>query len=112
MKKILISVISVLLSGMLFNGCSTASISSRDAKTASFTYLKHKIPLSKVHKLIREAGEQDGWRMTEFKENTLIAEKEKNGSMKAVTISFTDEYFHISPEDDDLQEAIEKELDN
>ena len=110
MKKIIISTISILVSGMLFNACSTTSMNTEDVKTASFIHLEHEMPLSKVHQLIREAGEQNGWRMTEFKENELIAEKEKDGSMKAVTITFTKEYFDISPKDSDLQEAIEKAL--
>ncbi len=112
MKKIIISTISIVLSSMIFNACSTTSMNAEDVKTASFTHLKHEMPLSKVHKLIVKAGEENGWRMTEFKENEIIAEKEENGNMKAVTITFTEDYFDISPKDSDLHEAIEKELDN
>ncbi|UCM99557.1 hypothetical protein LCX93_08425 [Sulfurimonas sp. SWIR-19] len=111
MKKIIISTVSILLGTLVFNACSTTtSVSSEDAKTAKFSHFKHAIPLREVHDLIRKAGEKEGWRMTEFKENALIAEKEKHGSMKAVTIIFTKRYFNLSPKDDDLQEAIEKEL--
>ncbi|ADN08881.1 hypothetical protein [Sulfurimonas autotrophica] len=112
MKKIIISTISIVLSGVIFNACSTTSMNAEDTKTASFTHLEHEMPLGKVHKLILKAGEENGWRMTEFKENELIAEKEENGSMKAVTITFTQHYFGISPKDSDLHEAIEKELNN
>ncbi len=111
MRKIIISTITIVLSSMLFNACSTTSMTTGDAKTASFTHLKHEIPVKKIHKLIRQAGEKNGWRMTEFKENELIAEKKENNAMKAVTITFTKEYFDISPKDSNLQEAIEKELD-
>ena len=97
---------------MIFNACSTTSINTEDAKTASFTHLKNEMPLAKVHKLILKAGKGGGWRMTEFKENELIAEKEKNGNMKAVTITFSKDYFDISPKDSDLHEAIEKELND
>ncbi len=112
MKKIIVTTIFAVFSSMIFNACSTASVNAEDVKTASFTHLKHEIPLSEVHKLIREAGEKNGWRITEFKENELIAEKEKNGNMKAVTITFSKNYFDISPQDSDLHKAIEKELDN
>jgi hypothetical protein len=112
MRKIIISTISIVLSSMIFNACSTTSINTEDAKTASFTHLEHEMPLAKVHKLILKAGEENGWRMTEFKENKLIAEKQEDGTMKAVTITFTKDYFDISPKDNDLHEAIEKELEN
>ncbi|WP_418640501.1 hypothetical protein [Sulfurimonas sp. ST-27] len=111
MKKIIISTISILLSTLLFNACSTAKISSEDVKTADFIHFKHEIPLKKVHTLIREAGEKNGWRITEFKENMLIGEKEENAKMKAVTITFAKNYFNISPKDADLQEAIKKEVE-
>ncbi|MNN97170.1 hypothetical protein D3C81_2162810 [compost metagenome] len=87
-------------------------MNAEDTKTVSFTHLEHEMPLAKVHKLILKAGEENGWRMTKFKDNELIAEKEEDGTMKAVTITFSENYFDISPKDSDLQNAIEKELDN
>lgn len=111
MKKILISTISIVISGLVFNACSTASVSAKDAKYASFTHFKKEMSLKKVHQLIKDAGEKDGWRVTDFQENALIAEKEKNGSMKAVTIHFTKDSFDITPKDSKLHEAIEKALD-
>jgi len=110
MKKIIISTISIVVSSLVFNACSTASPSSRDAKYASYTYFKKATSLENVHQTIKEIGENNGWRVTDFQENALIAEKEKNGSMKAVTIHFTKDSFSISPKDSELQEAIEKSL--
>ena len=112
MKKIIILGISTILSSLVFSACSTSSPKSGDVKTSTYTYFKHAIPLKKVHTLIREAGEKDGWRITEFKENKLIGEKLENGATKAVTITFTENYFDISPKDSDLEDAIKKELNN
>ncbi|MEN4052208.1 MULTISPECIES: hypothetical protein [Sulfurimonas] len=109
MKKIIILSVTVLLSSLLFVSCSATTGAHVDAKTADYTYFKE-MPLQKVHKLIVEAGEDDGWRMTEFKENELIAEKTENGETKAVTVEFSKDYFHVTPHNGDLEDAIEDKL--
>ena len=109
MKKILILGATVLLSSLLFVSCSSTSGPGVDAKTADYTYFED-MPLTKVHKLIVEAGEENGWRMTEFKENELIAEKTDDGETKAVTVEFSEHYFHLTPDDSDLEDAIEDKL--
>jgi len=110
MKKILITATGILLSSLLFVSCSTTNGVDVDTKTVDFTHFKE-MPLKKVHKLIVKAGEEDGWRMTEFKENELIAEKTENGQTKAVTIDFAEDYFNLDPHDSDLQNAIENKLE-
>ena len=112
MKKIIILGISTILSSLVFNACSTSSPKLGNVETSTYIYFKHAMPLKKVHTLIREAGEKDGWRITEFKENKLIGEKLEDGTMKAVTITFSKNYFDISPKDSDLESAIKKGLNN
>jgi len=109
MKKIVILSVSALLSSLLLVSCSATSGVEVDAKTADYTHF-NTIPLKKVHKLIVEAGEEDGWRMTEFKENELIAEKTEDDETKAVTISFSENSFNLDPNDSDLEDAIEDKL--
>ena len=109
MKKNLITVTGLLLSSLIFVSCSATNGVDVDAKTVEYTHFKT-MPLKKVHKLIVEAGEEDGWRMTEFKENELIAEKTEDDKTKAVTIDFSESYFNIDPHDDDLEDAIEDKL--
>ncbi|SFV70088.1 hypothetical protein MNB_SM-6-671 [hydrothermal vent metagenome] len=108
MKKNLTISLVFLLSTLFFSACSTTT--QGDIKSINYTHFKQR-PLKKVHKLIVQAGQEDGWRMTEFKENELIAEKTENGKTKAVTITFSQNYFHLSPEDDDLEDAIENKLE-
>jgi len=109
MKKILITATGILLSSLLFVSCSATHGVETDTKTVDFTHFKE-MPLKKVHKLIVQAGEEDGWRMTEFKENEVIAEKTEDGKTKAVTVDFAEDYFNLDPNDSDLQNAIEDKL--
>ena len=109
MKKMLILGTGLILSSLLLVSCSATNGVDVDTQTADFTHFK-KMPLKKVHKLIVEAGEEDGWRMTEFKENEVIAEKTEDGETKAVTIDFSEDYFNLDPNDSDLEDAIEDKL--
>ena len=109
MKKNIILTLSFLLTTLLFVSCSATAGGDVDVKTANYTHFE-KMPLKRVHTLIVEAGEEDGWRMTEFKENELIAEKTDGDTTKAITIDFSENYFHLSPKDSDLEDAIEDKL--
>ncbi len=109
MKKILLG-ITLLLSSLLFVSCSATNGVNTDAAEAQYTHFEP-TTLNKVHKAIITAGEEDGWRMTEFKENALIAEKtEGEGDTKTVTIKFSKDHFILDPEDSSLQDAIEDKL--
>jgi len=109
MKKNLILSLSFLLSTLLFVSCSTTSGTNVDVKTAGYTYFTP-MSLKEVHNLIIQAGEESGWRMTEFKEHEMIAEKTQGGTTKAVTIDFGKNYFHLEPADSDLEDALENNL--
>lgn len=109
MKKNLIISLAFLLSTLLFVSCSTTSGENIDAKTADYTYFTP-MSLQEVHNLIVQAGEESGWRMTEFKDHEMIAEKTENGNTKAVTIDFGKNYFHIEPSNSDLEDALTDNL--
>jgi predicted small secreted protein len=109
MKKIILGT-TLLLSSLLFVSCSATNGVGTDTKEAGYIHFKT-MPLKKVHKAIVEAGEENGWRMTEFKENAIIAEKtEGEGDTKAVTVKFSENYFAIDPENGNLEDAIEDKL--
>jgi hypothetical protein len=110
-KNLILSMTTVLLSSWLFVSCSaTSGVEGVGESSENYTHFKA-MPLSKVHQLIVEAGEEDGWRMTEFKENSIIAEKtEGDGDTEAVTVNFTENSFYIEPENGDLEDAIEDKL--
>jgi anthranilate/para-aminobenzoate synthase component II len=110
MKKTIGTLFLAFFVTVVITGCSTGSIG--DAKTAEYTHLDKKLPLKKMHSLIMEAAIEDGWRVTEFKENKLIAEKTESDETVAVTVTFTKDSFYISPNNSDLQEMLEDKLEN
>ena len=105
MRNKFLRVTLLLLSSLVIIGCSTSP-----NPTTDYVQLSHKMPLSKVHQLIVKAGEEDGWIMTEFTDHAVLAEKIKNQSSKAVTVHFTEDSFHLSPDNSDLENAIEDKL--
>ena len=110
-KLIKLSLVSAL-SALVFAGCSGANAGpSHDAKTANSTFFTKHMTMEKAHKAILKAGEKAGWKMTEFKSNTIIAEKTDDGETTAVTVSFTNESFEINPEESDLNDAILDEIE-
>jgi hypothetical protein len=109
MKKLLNLLLIPTISIFVIS-CSTTQSPDLDAQTASFTHFKQKHSLVEVRKLILKAGKEEGWRMTEFKDNEVIAEKVSDGDTQAVSIKFSKNYFHITPPNDDLEDAIEEKL--
>jgi len=60
----------------------------------------------KFHKIIMSAGEKNGWIMTQFKSNRIIAEKMQKNNSLAVTITFNKSSFTIVPANSELEGAI------
>ena len=107
MRKTIIVTITILLSSLLFVSCTSGPNASIErGNTIHFK----EMPLKKVHSRIMKAGEDAGWRMTEFKENEVIAEKSIDDNTQAVTIKFSKSFFYITPENSDLEDAIKTKL--
>ena len=66
----------------------------------------------KIAHAVEKAGEKTGWKITEFKSNTLIAEKTDDGKTISSTIKFSEGFIEFSNNSDtsDLRDAIEDEL--
>jgi hypothetical protein len=105
-----ITITSLMLS--LFAGCSNQPGIAEDARTIDYNHFKTELTQKQIHKIIVKAGEEEGWRMTEFKENQIVAEKTEDDKTKAVSVIFSNEYFHLDPEDDDLEDAIEDAIED
>jgi len=110
MQRKIIQTVAVLVSSLIITACSTTPKVQGDVKQEAYVKIEKSMPLKKIHNLIKEAGEQDGWRMTEFKENALIAEKFSNDSSEVVTIEFSKDSFHLTPENSELESAIAEKL--
>ena len=65
---------------------------------------------NEMYNLVKNTAEKEGWRTTEFKSNTLIAEKTSDSNSESVTVTFSKSAFSISPENIDLQNAINSTL--
>jgi len=105
MRKITMVSLGILASSLLISGCSTLSLSNNSSEHEHFG---KEIELSKLNKIIIDAGRKDGWRMTEFKDNEVIAEKDG----EAYSVKYSSNYFYIEPENDDLEDAIEDAIED
>ena len=66
----------------------------------------------KIHALIKSAGEKDGWRMTEFKKNAILADRTNGDDLISTTVYFDKNSFTTSPKNSDLEDAISDALAN
>ena len=104
MKKVISLGVASALSTFLLVGCGGVSPSVQ-------SHSKH-MTQEKVHSIIKKAGKEAGWKMTEFKNNAIIAEKIDGSDSKAVTITFDKHSFNISPSDSNLEDAIQSALNH
>ncbi len=107
MRNKFLHVTLLLLSSLAIIGCSATPNPNTD-----YVQFSHKMSLSKVHQLIVNAGKEDGWIMTEFTDHTILAEKIKDQSSTAVTVHFSEDSFHLTPDNSDLKSAIEDNLNS
>lgn len=110
MEKIL-GLILIVVYGVWFftaqaGNISTDEIQEQEIRLMSDTTVKIALTQSQMHKRIKSVAEQEGWITTEFKSNTLIAEKTTEGNSISVTIIFSKSGFSISPKNIDLSNAI------
>ena len=106
MKKVIIFGLATSLSLILLSGCGGEP--SPESHTGMVE--KQDMTQAKMHKLIKKAGEDSGWIMTEFKTNALIAEKIDGDDSQAVTVTFNKSSYDIDPESSELNSAIEDAL--
>ena len=119
MNKILkFSLVSVLSTFVLV-GCSGTpdAPDSEESHNAQMSSVEaHAIELhghftqKKLSTLVKNAGESAGWKMTEFKSDTFVAEKTNGEDTESVTVKFNKELIEVEPENNDLQDAINKAL--
>jgi len=111
MKRKTLQTVLILASTIVVTACSTTPKVEGDVKQEDYVKIEKRMPLKEVHDLIAQAGEDAGWRITEFRDNALIAEKFDGDDSKTVTIDFSTTSFHLTPQDNELERVIEKKLD-
>ena len=105
----------VLVYAVWFFTSSAINSSVKDDLSEEFVIDNH-IPIGKnltqkqIHDTIKSTGEEKGWIMTEFKHNTLIAEKIAENNTVSVTIKFNKSSFYVSPIDTALSNDLKSVL--
>jgi len=66
----------------------------------------------KLSHIVKKAGEEAGWKMSEFKIDTFIAEKFSDDGTISTTVKFSKDAIELNPKNDDLEDAINKALGN
>ena len=118
MKRIVILSMVAVISSIMIVGCSakdsaqpsSVSVKSENVKSGVIDIKNSELTQLKIHKLIVKAGEENGWKMTEFKENEVIAEKMKGGETVAVSVKFDTKTVELTPEDSALSDVISTAL--
>ncbi len=110
MKKFIKALLSVGFLAVLFAGCAASSPEGADVKMADYSFFKDELPLKKVRTIILDAGRKAQWRMTEFKDNEVVAEKSEGDQTISASIMFTRHAFNVEPENDELRELLEEAL--
>lgn len=111
MKKIvslsLISAITLVLS----SGCSTTT---GDPSVSSDALYVNTHNNEKILHAIEKAGKENGWKITEFKTNEVIAEKTNDGDSISSSIKFESGHieFSNSAAASDLSSDIKEALEN
>ena len=115
MKKILsLSLISALAL-VLSTGCNTTAgtPSAHDPSVSSDALYVNTRDNEKILHAIEKAGKQNGWTITEFKSNEVLAEKTEGGNSISSSIKFSHGHIEFSNDDaasdlsDDIEDAIE-----
>ncbi len=91
---------------LIMSACSMTKASPEDYRKIT----KENLTLKKINALITETAEQNGWRITPFKYNKLVAEKVGDSSVTTVTITFTTDSFKLSPANSDLEDILREAL--
>jgi len=86
---------------MLLVGCSATT----DPEAHTSDMHTKNLTQKKVHKMIKKAAEENGWKMTEFKVNSMIAEK--IGTDLSSTVTYGKDYFDVTPPNSELTSILE-----
>jgi len=114
MKKLLLLSLSATLTLSLMTGCSSKNAYPEDATLSENGIYTNIHDHKKLKKLVIKAAKEKGWRVTEYTENAVIAEKVGDGDTKATTIKIHNNNIDFENSDDtdngdivDLKEYIE-----
>ena len=88
----------------------TAPVSAGHTAEAEHSVAKIHMTQKGMHHAILSAGEENGWIMTKYKANAIIAEKLSDNDTVSVTVTFNNTSFSIEPANASLKSAISSAL--
>jgi hypothetical protein len=106
LKKTALITLVTALSSLILIGCGAKEVKPEQSHHQSVELQKHSQKM--LHHAIKQAGEEDGWRMTEFGGHSFIAERNDD----VVTIKYGKGAFTLDPENSSLESAIEDALEH
>ena len=111
MKRIITLGVVSILSSFVLVGCGSDSPSPSGlhdgyGQESEWTTVHTGLSQKKIRNIIKDAGEKDGWRMTEFKKNAILADKTDGDDLISTTVYFDKNSFTTDPENSDLEDAI------
>ena len=106
MKTLTSKVLISLTTALLLSACSMTGTSPEEKGQIT----KEQLTQKNVAKLITKTAEKNGWRITPFRYNALVAEKIGDASTSAVTITFSTDSFELFPANSDLQNILSEAL--
>ncbi|SFV57020.1 hypothetical protein MNB_SM-7-471 [hydrothermal vent metagenome] len=109
-----------IAASIILGGCST--MAGNAASESIKVPAKKHLSLKKMHSLITEAGEKEGWIMTPLNSRAIVASKYEDGKSASVVINYDENSVSFeknrstmsdsdfSDEVEDLQEEIKEQL--
>jgi len=107
MKKVILGMVLSLSSLLVFTSCTTSPSSPED-KSGYITL--QNLSQKSVQDIILKTGQNNGWIMTKFKNNAIIAEKISKENSLSTTITFDKSSFNLSPENNELRDILNNAL--
>ena len=107
MKKVILSIVLSLSSALVFTSCNSGPSSPEDK--SGYITLSHPTQET-VQDIILKTGTSNGWIMTKFKNNAIIAEKIDGDDTVSTTVTFDKSSFNLDPKNSDLRDLLNEAL--
>jgi len=107
MKKLLKRIIVSLFSILIMTGCAS---NLPKPYSKNITFFKLHLSKKEIRNTLIDIGKKNGWYMTEFDDNKIIAEKLDGKNSTVVTIVYNSNSYYLKPNNSDLQDILDSAL--
>jgi len=110
MKKNHIIRLVFAIAALALIGCSQTSFNTHNDSIEQSISITKPLTLKNIRSKIIKVGKKNGWLMTEFEENKILAEKITNNTSYVTTIFYDKKSFYTKPENSALNEILSNTL--